>query len=299
MLRDLGYTITSVNYNSPDYVEYEVVKGDRSYEVQMDLDEDTGRATDIDIDPNIWKADRTEARLEQSDSEQSNSEQTDQTASLNNPGYIMVITPMYVATAQDRTKMGRMVQELENLPVGKSKDFYRGALEQRGYQITDSASKKNRTQFSVEKNGMQALVNLRFDEDSGESTQLAAFPLLVNVGQENAAQGSTARSGQSSQSRGMSRTVQELESLPVGHGKKFYRNALQQRGYQITDTTTSANETQFEAEKNGQRVALNVMFDDQGKSTDIEASRMGGQGKSSQMSKAQQSGSNQQFAENQ
>jgi hypothetical protein len=97
----------------------------------------------------------------------------------------------------------------------------------------------------------------------------------------------------------MSRSVQELESLPVGHSKKFYRNALQQRGYEITDTTTSANETQFEAEKNGQRVALNVMFDDQGKSTDIEASRMGGQGQSSEMSKAQQSGSNQQFAENQ
>lgn len=291
MLKDLGYTITTLNYKTPDYVEYEVVKDDRSYEVQMDLDEDTGKATNIDITPNIWQTESTEAALDQPDSAQ-----TEQMASLDDPDYVMVITPVYVATAQDRTKMGRMVQELENLPVGKDRQFYRRTLERQGYQIKDSATKGNRTQLSVKKDDMNALLNVRFDDETGESTQISAFPLLVNV-----AQSPTQQVEKSPQSRGagrMVRMVRELESLPVGHGKQFYRNALQQRGYQITDTTTSEDKVQFEVEKKGQRVAVDVMFDDQGKSTDIAANRLGGQESSAQMSSARQSRQDEQFAEN-
>jgi hypothetical protein len=44
-LEKSGYNITSVNYDKPDYIEYEVVKGDRSYEVQIDLDSKSNKAT--------------------------------------------------------------------------------------------------------------------------------------------------------------------------------------------------------------------------------------------------------------
>jgi hypothetical protein len=37
-LEKMGYQITSVNYDKPDYVEYEIVKGNNSYEVQIDFD---------------------------------------------------------------------------------------------------------------------------------------------------------------------------------------------------------------------------------------------------------------------
>jgi hypothetical protein len=37
-LKQRGYEITSVNDREADYVEYEIVKGDNSYEVQIDLD---------------------------------------------------------------------------------------------------------------------------------------------------------------------------------------------------------------------------------------------------------------------
>ncbi|MDO8700525.1 MAG: hypothetical protein Q7J56_02615, partial [Deltaproteobacteria bacterium] len=33
-LAKMGWQITSVNYDKPDYIEYEIVKGDDSYEVQ-------------------------------------------------------------------------------------------------------------------------------------------------------------------------------------------------------------------------------------------------------------------------
>jgi hypothetical protein len=286
MLRNLGYTITSVNDNTPDYIEYDVVKGDRSYEIRIDLDEDTGRATNIDIASNFGRTDRTEAARDHSES--------DQTAALHNPDYVLVITPVYIATNQARTKMGRMVEELEALPIGKDKQFYRWALERQGYQITDRASKGNRTQFNAEKNGMKVLLNVRFDEDTGESTQLSAFPLLTNIAQSTAPQ-----MEKSSRSLGMERMLQELKVLPVGHGKRFYRDALRERGYQITDTTISRNGTQFEAEKNGQHIALNLTFDDQGKSTEIEASRSGERQESSaRLPRAQQSRQSERFTAN-
>src|SRR5215204_6351010 len=37
-LEKMGYQITSVNYDKPDYVEYEIVKGNNTYEVQIDFD---------------------------------------------------------------------------------------------------------------------------------------------------------------------------------------------------------------------------------------------------------------------
>ncbi len=159
----------------------------------------------------------------------------------------MVITPVYVyiETSEDRTKMRRMVQELENLPLGRDQQYCRRALKQRGYRITDTATKGDRMQISAEKNGMDVLLNLCFDQDTGESTQLSAFPLLVNV-----AQSATPQTMKSQQARsGVRQTLQELESLPVGKAPGFYRNALRQRGFQILDATTSGHETQFEAEK--------------------------------------------------
>src|SRR5215207_8689381 len=44
-LKDLGYKVTATNYNNPDYLEYEVVKGDQTWEVQIDVDDDTNKAT--------------------------------------------------------------------------------------------------------------------------------------------------------------------------------------------------------------------------------------------------------------
>lgn len=62
-LRDLGYQITAVNSDEPGYVEYEVVKGHDSYEVQIDLDKDTGKARKIDVTANLWQAEATDKAL--------------------------------------------------------------------------------------------------------------------------------------------------------------------------------------------------------------------------------------------
>lgn len=59
-LESLGYKVTAVNDKEKDYVEYEIVKGDNSYEVQIDLDPGTGMARDVEVASNWWEAEATE-----------------------------------------------------------------------------------------------------------------------------------------------------------------------------------------------------------------------------------------------
>jgi hypothetical protein len=61
----MGWKVTSVNYDKPDYVEYEIVKGDDSYEVQIDFDKNSNKATKVDVAMNAWKADSTKQALKQ------------------------------------------------------------------------------------------------------------------------------------------------------------------------------------------------------------------------------------------
>lgn len=59
-LESMGYKVTAVNDRETDYLEYEIAKGENSYEVQIDLDSGTGMAKKIDVTSNLWEADGTE-----------------------------------------------------------------------------------------------------------------------------------------------------------------------------------------------------------------------------------------------
>ena len=60
-LADAGYTITSVNADKANYVEYEVVKGSNSCEVQIDFD--AGKAKKVDVITNLRQTEATEHAL--------------------------------------------------------------------------------------------------------------------------------------------------------------------------------------------------------------------------------------------
>ena len=64
-LEKMGWKITSVNYDKPDYVEYEIVKGDDSYEVQIDFDKNSRKASKVDVALNAWKSDATKQALKE------------------------------------------------------------------------------------------------------------------------------------------------------------------------------------------------------------------------------------------
>jgi hypothetical protein len=48
-IEGLGYQVTSTNYNNADYLEYELVKGDNTWEVQIDVDDATKKAKKVDV----------------------------------------------------------------------------------------------------------------------------------------------------------------------------------------------------------------------------------------------------------
>ncbi len=64
ILADKGYTVTAINKDTADYVEYEVVKGEHSYEVQIDLDKKTSLGSKVDVDRNLWRADSTKEAMQ-------------------------------------------------------------------------------------------------------------------------------------------------------------------------------------------------------------------------------------------
>ena len=59
-LEGMGYKVTAVNDRDKDYIEYEIAKGENSYEVQIDLDSGTGMAKKVDVTSNFWEADATD-----------------------------------------------------------------------------------------------------------------------------------------------------------------------------------------------------------------------------------------------
>lgn len=173
-----------------------------------------------------------------------------------------------------------MIRDLEQMPTGLDKESYRQALEERGYQVIDSAMMNDRMQFRVAKDGREALVNVRFDDATGKVALVNAFPLLVNVAAQQPSQ-SMASSSQASRRDDMQKMVQELEALPVSRDRGFYRQALRQRGFEIVDSEPTNNQTRFEAEKNNRRIALDVQFDrDTGKSTNVDVTSLSGSQKS-------------------
>ena len=61
VLKKMGYTVTTINVDTPDRLEMEAVKGDTSYEVKVKFDLNTLQSTTVDVSPNVWESDATAA----------------------------------------------------------------------------------------------------------------------------------------------------------------------------------------------------------------------------------------------
>lgn len=123
-LSDNGFTITSINADRPERVEYEVVKGAHSYEVQIDLDKAGAKASKVEIDSNLWRADSTKAAMRGQKTEPATA---------------------FVATNErysDRARMKGWTSEKEKLEkalkTGQDKAAYAEQLKKLGYQITST-----------------------------------------------------------------------------------------------------------------------------------------------------------------
>lgn len=116
-LRNMGYAVTAVNFDTPDYVEWEIVKGNYTYELRMDFDD--GKSSEVNVTPNVWRAGTTQRAL------------LGRKVAENGPGDARFRDREYEA---DWTQGEQALRRA--LEPGQSKNFYRDELKKLGYLIT-------------------------------------------------------------------------------------------------------------------------------------------------------------------
>lgn len=160
-LESMGFWITAVNYDRPDYLEYEIVKGQDTYEVQINFDKDSQKATKVDVTANFWKAEGTERALEQ------------QGYKYQYPSATTPNPDQYSERARSGKWAGEK-KELETaLGVGQPKSHYRTALEKLGYVVTSvNYDRVDYLEYEVVKDKHSYEVQVDIDAKSGKSTKV-------------------------------------------------------------------------------------------------------------------------------
>ena len=159
-LEQMGWQITSVNYDKPDYLEYEIVKGKSSYEVQIDFDKNSHKATKVDVTTNAWQTDATERALR----EGKRVDYPNKTAA--NPSRF---------SDRDRMKSTKTEEDkLEQaLKTGEEKDFYRRQLEKMGWKVTSvSYDKADYVEYEIVKGDTSYEVQVDIDKNSRKATKV-------------------------------------------------------------------------------------------------------------------------------
>jgi uncharacterized protein YmfQ (DUF2313 family) len=159
-LEKMGWQISSVNYDKPDYLEYEIVKGNDSYEVQIDLDKNSGKGTKVDVTTNAWKTDATENALKNG-------------KKVEYPKKTTANPTRY--SDRDRMKSSKDEEDkLEKaLKIGEDKNFYRKQLEKMGWKITSvNYDKPDYVEYEIVKGDQSYEVQIDFDKDSRKATKI-------------------------------------------------------------------------------------------------------------------------------
>lgn len=159
-LDKMGWQITSVNYDKPDYLEYEIVKGKSSYEVQIDFDKNSHKATKVDVATNVWKTDATERALRDG-------------KKVDYPNKTTANPSRF--SDRDRMKSAKNEEDkLEQaLKTGEEKDFYRRQLEKMGWKVTSvNYDKPNYVEYEIVKRDSTYEVQIDIDQNSHKATKV-------------------------------------------------------------------------------------------------------------------------------
>ncbi len=158
-LSDMGYMVTAINADRKDYLEYEVVKGANSYEVQVSFDKDMAKAKKVDVTTNMWRADTTKAAL-----------RGDQVAAA---------TQVDAANARysDRARMqgwsGEKEQLEKALAAGQTRAQYEAMLKKMGYQVTSvNDAEKDYLEYEVVKGDNSYEVQIDLDNKVGKKVDV-------------------------------------------------------------------------------------------------------------------------------
>lgn len=158
-LQDRGYTITAINEDKPEYLEYEVVKAGNSYEVQLNFDKGASKATKVDVTTNLWRAKSTKAAMR--------------------GDKVPMATKVLPANAafSDRAHMKGWTDEKASLEkalgAGSDRASYEAKLKQLGYQITSvNDAEKNYLEYEVVKGDNSYEVQIDLDNAVGKKVDV-------------------------------------------------------------------------------------------------------------------------------
>jgi uncharacterized protein YmfQ (DUF2313 family) len=158
-LEKMGYAITAINRDSADALEYEIVKGGNSYEVQVDFKD--GRSTKVDVTTNVWKAASTREALRNKDYK-----------------YVYPTSVTKDAdTVRDRVRNQAWAGEKDRmeraLGIGHDRAYYKTAIEKMGYRITSvNESDPRNLEYEIVKGDTSYEVQVDFDPKTGKSTRV-------------------------------------------------------------------------------------------------------------------------------
>jgi hypothetical protein len=159
-LEKQGFMITAVNYDKPDYVEYEVVKGSNSYEVQIDLDQQNHKAKKVDVTYNAWQAESTERALNQK-------------TKVDFPRGTTPNPERYSDRDRMRSSKGAEDKLEQALRTGETKDFYRRELEKLGWKVASvNYDKPDYVEYEVVKGRDTFEVQIDLDKNSHKATKV-------------------------------------------------------------------------------------------------------------------------------
>jgi uncharacterized protein YmfQ (DUF2313 family) len=160
-LEKMGWQITAVNYDKPDYLEYEIVKGDNSYEVQMDFDKNSRKAAKVDVAMNVWKTDATENALKNGNKK------------IDYPKKTTANPTRYSDRDRMKSSKGEEDKLEQALKTGEEKEFYRRQLEKMGWKITSvNYDKPDYVEYEIVKGDQSYEVQIDFDKNSRKAMKV-------------------------------------------------------------------------------------------------------------------------------
>jgi len=158
-LEKLGWQITAVNYDKPDYLEYEIVKGQSTYEVQVAFDKASHKSTKVEVGWNMWKADATKNALKGQKVEYPKKTTANPTRYSDRD--------MVKSSKSEKTRLE------QGLKLGEDKDFYRRELQKMGWQITSTNyDKPEYVEWEIVKGRSTYEVQIDLDKNSHKATKI-------------------------------------------------------------------------------------------------------------------------------
>ncbi len=180
ILKDNGFRISGINEDKKDYLEYEVVKGQNSYEVQVDFKDGAKRATKVEVAPNMWRSEGTERMMKDPKYQYSGAMAVDSKGKYS-----------------DRRNMQGWTDEKDRLekalPMNLKAADYRSKLEGMGYKVTAvNDREKDHVEYEIVKGENSYEVQIDLDERTGMAKKV---DVTSNLWEAEATDRATDRAG--------------------------------------------------------------------------------------------------------